>query len=103
LKSLKSFESKNDQNITNLPGNSKSEIKPIGGFNTDSKPFTFGQSNTEIKPIGNYAIAFVFSDGHNTGIYSWDLLYKLGSEYEILWADYLHRLEIAGHQRVTQK
>jgi DUF971 family protein len=53
----------------------------------------------EIKPIGNYAVAFVFSDGHNTGIYSWDLLYKLGSEYQTLWADYLHRLELAGHQR----
>jgi DUF971 family protein len=53
----------------------------------------------EIKPIGNYAVAFVFSDGHNTGIYSWDLLYKLGSEHQGLWADYLHRLELAGHQR----
>jgi DUF971 family protein len=53
----------------------------------------------EIKPIGNYAVAFVFSDGHNTGIYSWDLLYKLGAEYQTLWADYLHRLELAGHQR----
>lgn len=53
----------------------------------------------EIKPIGNYAVAFVFSDGHNTGIYSWDLLYKLGAEYATLWADYLCRLELAGHQR----
>jgi DUF971 family protein len=53
----------------------------------------------EIKPIGNYAVAFVFSDGHSTGIYSWDLLYKLGSEYQTLWEDYLHRLELAGHQR----
>jgi DUF971 family protein len=52
----------------------------------------------EIKPIGNYAVAFVFSDGHNTGIYSWDLLYKLGLEYTTLWADYLLRLEQAGHQ-----
>ena len=53
----------------------------------------------EIKPIGNYAIAPVFSDGHSTGIYTWDLLYKLGSEYPALWADYLHRLEAAGHKR----
>jgi DUF971 family protein len=53
----------------------------------------------EIKPIGNYAVAFVFSDGHSTGIYSWDLLFKLGSEYQTLWPDYLHRLELAGHQR----
>jgi DUF971 family protein len=52
-----------------------------------------------IKPIGNYAIAPVFSDGHNTGIYTWDLLYKLGADYQTLWADYLLRLEKAGHQR----
>lgn len=53
----------------------------------------------EIKPIGNYAIAPVFSDGHGTGIYTWDLLYKLGAEYETLWADYLQRLDAAGHKR----
>ena len=54
---------------------------------------------TEIKPVGNYAIAPVFSDGHNSGIYTWDLLYKLGSEYQMLWADYLNKLEAAGHKR----
>ncbi|MGJ0492217.1 gamma-butyrobetaine hydroxylase-like domain-containing protein [Methylobacter sp.] len=53
----------------------------------------------EIKPVGNYGIAPVYSDGHNTGIYTWDLLYKLGAEYPALWADYLQRLEAAGHQR----
>jgi DUF971 family protein len=54
---------------------------------------------TDIKPVGNYAIAPQFSDGHNTGIYTWDLLYQLGSEYSTLWADYLQRLEAAGYQR----
>ncbi len=54
---------------------------------------------TEIKPVGNYAIAPVFSDGHNSGIYTWDLLYKLGSEYQMLWAEYLNKLEAAGHKR----
>jgi DUF971 family protein len=52
----------------------------------------------EIKPIGNYAITPVFSDGHNSGIYTWDLLYKLGSEYQILWANYINKLETAGHK-----
>ena len=52
----------------------------------------------EIKPIGNYAITPVFSDGHNSGIYTWDLLYKLGSEYQILWANYLNKLETAAHK-----
>ncbi|MDD5461212.1 MAG: DUF971 domain-containing protein [Methylococcales bacterium] len=53
----------------------------------------------EIKPIGNYAIAPVFSDGHNSGIYTWDLLYMLGAEYQRLWADYLNKLEAAGYKR----
>ncbi len=53
----------------------------------------------EIKPIGNYAISPVFSDGHNSGIYTWDLLYKLGAEYQILWANYLNNLKAAGHKR----
>ena len=56
-------------------------------------------SISDIKPIGNYAIKPVFSDGHDTGIYSWDLLYRLGVDYKTLWADYLQRLEAAGHQR----
>ncbi|MGR8980246.1 MAG: gamma-butyrobetaine hydroxylase-like domain-containing protein [Gammaproteobacteria bacterium] len=56
-------------------------------------------SITDIRPVGNYAIAPVFSDGHDTGIYTWDLLYKLGSDYEALWADYLRRLKEAGYQR----
>lgn len=54
---------------------------------------------TAIKPIGNYGISPAFSDGHNSGIYSWDMLYKLGSEYPTLWASYLEKLEQAGHTR----
>lgn len=53
----------------------------------------------EVKPVGSYAIAPKFSDGHDTGIYTWDLLYKLGNEYETLWADYLQRLEAEGYTR----
>lgn len=55
----------------------------------------------EIKAVGNYGIQPVFSDGHNTGIYSWDLLYKLGKDYESLWQDYLNRLQVAGYQLKT--
>lgn len=53
----------------------------------------------DIKPVGNYGITPIFSDGHNTGIYTWALLYTLGVEYQTLWADYLQRLEAAGYQR----
>lgn len=50
-----------------------------------------------IKPIGNYGIEPAFTDGHSSGIYSWDLLYKLGSEYKQLWSNYLAALKNAGH------
>lgn len=51
-----------------------------------------------IEPVGNYAIQPTFSDGHNTGLFTWDYLYKLGSEQEALWADYLARLHAAGFE-----
>lgn len=54
---------------------------------------------TELAAVGNYAIQPFFSDGHDTGIYSWDLLYDLGVNYTQLWADYLARLEAAGADR----
>jgi DUF971 family protein len=54
----------------------------------------------EIKPIGNYAICPVFSDGHATGIYTWDFLYMLGAEYPALWADYLKKLQASGYNRI---
>lgn len=54
---------------------------------------------TAIEPVGNYAIKLEFDDGHNTGIYSWDTLYILGQNQEEMWAEYLDRLEKAGHKR----
>jgi DUF971 family protein len=50
-----------------------------------------------IKPVGNYGIEPTFTDGHQTGIYSWDMLYKLGSEYQILWTNYLDALKESGY------
>ncbi len=54
---------------------------------------------SDIRPVGNYAIGLTFSDGHDSGIYSWDLLYKLGSEFPLLWAEYLEKLAAAGISR----
>ncbi len=51
---------------------------------------------TAIEPVGNYAIRPVFSDGHDSGIYSWDFLHSLCTEHEQLWQTYLKRLEAAG-------
>jgi DUF971 family protein len=54
---------------------------------------------TSLEPVGNYAVQPTFSDGHDTGIFSWDYLYFLGSQQEKLWADYERRLRDAGVER----
>ena len=52
-----------------------------------------------LEPIGNYAVKPVFSDGHESGIYSWDYLYHLGAHQDRLWEDYNRRLQAAGAVR----
>jgi DUF971 family protein len=52
-----------------------------------------------LEPVGNYAIQPAFSDGHDTGIFSWDYLYFLGSQQDQLWRDYEARLAAAGVSR----
>ena len=54
---------------------------------------------SRVEPVGNYAIRLVFSDGHDTGIYSWDLLYDYGQRQTQLMADYIDRLDAAGQSR----
>jgi DUF971 family protein len=53
----------------------------------------------KIEPVGNYAVCLHFDDQHNTGIYSWEYLYRLGRDHEGNWKDYLAALEEAGHKR----
>jgi DUF971 family protein len=53
----------------------------------------------DVEQVGHYAIRPTFSDGHDTGIYSWDYLYDLGSRQEELWQRYLARMEAAGASR----
>jgi DUF971 family protein len=52
-----------------------------------------------IEPVGAYAVKLVFSDGHDTGIYSWEYLYELGMKQEANWKTYLARLQAAGKSR----
>ena len=52
-----------------------------------------------IEPVGHYAVRLVFSDGHDSGIYSWDYLYELGRQQAHNWQDYLARLQAAGASR----
>jgi DUF971 family protein len=51
------------------------------------------------EPVGLYGINFFFSDGHDTGIFSWEYLHDLGENHDALWAEYLKRMEAAGASR----
>ena len=55
----------------------------------------------ELSPVGTYAVQIRFSDGHNTGIFSWDYLKELGVNQDENWARYLNRIEAAGASRDT--
>jgi len=54
---------------------------------------------TRVEPVGSYAIQLTFSDGHDTGIYSWDLLYDYGRRQKEMWEHYLGRMAQAGASR----
>ncbi len=61
-----------------------------------------GKRNVSISaahPVGNYAVRFLFDDGHDSGLYSWDLLHALGREKNARWGDYLARLAQHGLSR----
>ncbi|WP_277189491.1 DUF971 domain-containing protein [Caballeronia sp. BR00000012568055] len=52
-----------------------------------------------IEPVGHYALQLTFSDGHNTGIYSWDILHDLATRQDDRWREYFAKLEAAGVSR----
>lgn len=52
-----------------------------------------------IEPVGTYALRLIFSDGHDSGLYSWDLLYNLGKHRDELWQEYLQQIEAQGLSR----
>jgi DUF971 family protein len=52
-----------------------------------------------IEPVGNYALKLVFSDGHDSGLYAWDLLHRFSQHQETMWEDYLLALQAAGASR----
>ena len=74
----------------------------VSGHGPGQEMLQVGKREIEIKslePVGNYAIQPTFSDGHATGIYSWEYLHWLGTNSESLWRQYLHRLHAAGASR----
>jgi DUF971 family protein len=61
-----------------------------------------GKRNVDIEriePVGTYAVRLIFSDGHDSGLYSWDLLYNLGKHHDELWQEYLKQIEAQGLSR----
>ncbi len=74
----------------------------VRGHGPGQETLQVGKKNVEIthiEPVGSYAIQLKFSDGHDTGLYSWDILYDYGLQQEQLWQHYLKRLEEAGASR----
>tara|TARA_R110002072_G_scaffold103600_1_gene227237 strand:+ start:2999 stop:3370 length:372 start_codon:yes stop_codon:yes gene_type:complete len=56
----------------------------------------------DLIPQGHYALRIIFSDGHDSGIFTWEYFYELGSQQDILWSEYLKNLEKAGKTRAPQ-
>lgn len=74
----------------------------VSGHGPEQEVLQTGKSLVNIHkivPVGNYAIQLYFTDGHNTGLYSWDLLYRYGLNYEQMWQRYLQRMNQAGASR----
>ena len=74
----------------------------VRGHSAGQEVLQTGKRNVDIsaiEPVGNYGVKPVFSDGHDTGLYSWDMLYNLGVRQDSLWQEYLSRLEAANGNR----
>ncbi len=74
----------------------------VQGHGPGQEVLQYGKESVNIwaiEPVGNYAVVLKFDDGHDTGIYSWDLLYELGLNYSKYWQSYLDRLKQAGYER----
>ncbi|MDN5871686.1 MAG: DUF971 domain-containing protein [Nitrococcus sp.] len=74
----------------------------VRGHGPGEQTLQLGKENvaiTGVEPVGRYAIKLLFDDGHSTGLYSWDLLYDLGTNKGYYWQAYLDSLERAGYRR----
>ena len=74
----------------------------VRGHGVGQEVLQVGKENVNIlaiEPVGQYAIKLIFSDGHDTGLYSWDYLYDLARNYEGFWLEYIGKLDAAGVKR----
>ncbi|XOV87085.1 MAG: gamma-butyrobetaine hydroxylase-like domain-containing protein [Pseudomonadota bacterium] len=77
----------------------------VQGHGPGQRTLQHGKKDVRIlglEPQGNYALKIIFSDGHDSGLYSWAYLHTLAVEFETRWADYLAELEQAGKTRQSQ-
>jgi len=74
-----------------VQGHSPKDHKTVGGKRS--------VGIIDLEQVGNYALKIIFDDMHDTGMYTWDLLYDLGREYDALWAGYLSDLQAKGLSR----
>jgi DUF971 family protein len=75
----------------------------VRGHGPDERRLQAGKKHVSIagiEPVGNYAIRILFDDGHDTGIYAWELLHSLGQYQERYWRDYLDELQAANASRL---
>jgi DUF971 family protein len=78
----------------------------VQGHSPDQKQTVAGKRDVQIlkvEPVGNYAVRLTFDDLHDTGLYSWSYLLRLGREQDRLWADYLAELEAKGLSREPRR
>lgn len=74
----------------------------VRGHGPGQEVLQVGKKNveiTDVQPVGSYAVKLVFSDGHDSGLYSWDYLHDMGVNQEALWKQYLGRMDEAGANR----
>jgi DUF971 family protein len=89
----------------NLPAEYLRVLSPsaeVQGHSPQQRKTVPGKKNvsiTAVDPVGNYAVRLTFDDGHDTGLFSWSYLRRLGDERERLWADYLNELAAKGLSR----
>ncbi len=74
----------------------------VRGHGPGQETLQVGKKDVEItaaEPVGTYAMVLIFSDGHETGIYSWETLHSMGMNQDEMWQSYLARMEEAGAKR----
>lgn len=74
----------------------------VRGHGPGQETLQVGKKEVEIKaaePVGTYAMVLIFSDGHETGIYTWEYLHSMGINQEKMWQEYLQRMDAAGAKR----